>query len=141
MARFYIEVDDKRLRNRLGKIQKGFEDSIPADTINAADYAKQVARRLVPKDTGITLKGIKGILAIKNKGITEARVGFFTNPHPEKFWKGQEFNLPRWMTYSRRALSHPWRSGDPRFLVISQELAYEKFKVEVKKSINNMLKN
>lgn len=137
--KFYIEVDDRKVMNRLNKIQKGLDTTIPADVFDAAEFAKRVAKKLVPVNTGITLGGIKGIVAIHNKNITEARVGFFTNPHPEKRWAGGEFNLPAWMTYSKRALRVDFDGKEPRFLLIARDLAWEKFKKDVETNTGNLL--
>lgn len=143
MPTYFIEVDDKKVRNRLWKIQKGLDTTIPATVFEAAEFGKRVAIKLVPgsnSSTGMTKAGIKGIVAIKTKGVTEARVGFFENPHPEKEWAGGSFNLPEWMTYSKKALVHPWKGGkDPRFLLIAKDLTWEKFKKDVEINTGNLL--
>ena len=80
------------------------------------------------------------VIKIKNKDLAEERVGFERNPHPEKEWLGEDFNLPAWMTYSKKALSHPWRNGkDPRFLLAAAETARKELKQQVKINTGNLI--
>lgn len=145
---FYIEVDDKRLRDRLGRFSKGMDTVIPQTVFDAAEYAKQVATTLVPVDTGETLGGIRGIVAIQGNGVTEARVGFMK---PMMRGSTEKVNLPAFMTYSKyavegwRAYGNPngklvhFTNGDPRFLIIAKEQTWEKFKKDVEMNTGALL--
>lgn len=148
--KFYIEVDDKRLRDRLGRFAKGLNTEIPKTVIAAAEFAKQVAINNVPRDTRRTLGGIKGIVAIQGNGVTEARVGFF-----QPMMRGQEgsqlVDLPKFMTYSKLAISgwHPYgnknlplthfKNGNPRFLELAANMAFSKFKKDVEVNTSALL--
>jgi len=136
-----VHVNSKNVLKNLARIEKGLSDKVAArSTYNAARLAKIIAKQLVPVDTGLTKRGIISVVKVKNKDYAEARVGFIKNPHPEKRYGGGEFNLPAWMTFSRKALGHPWRGGkNPRFLAIASAEAEKELKRQVTFNTGNLI--
>lgn len=140
MTTFRIVVDDKDTKGYLARIQRQLGKELGQQTFNAGQYAKNIAKSLVPIDTGITKDGILFAVKSKTRNDTKVFVGFADNPHPEKTWRGGEFNLPAWMTYSELALSHPWKNGkNPRFLLVAAEKTENKFRRDVEESTGNIL--
>ena len=150
-----IKVNSRGVENKLKKLQAEVGKVAAKNTFAAATYARNVARQLVPTDTGDTKDAIAVIVKTNNKEQATAIVGFRGFVHMDRVGKhgidgGKWFNLPYWMTKSKRAVTgfHPYgnprlithfNNGDPRFLIIARELAYEKFKKDVRIDLKNLV--
>ncbi|RLG33405.1 hypothetical protein DRN98_03985 [Methanosarcinales archaeon] len=140
MTVIHVSINGKSLQKQLKRIEKGLNSKVAAESVfNTARLAKLLAKQLVPKDTGKTKKGIISIVKIRSKEEAEARVGFKSNPHPDKRYGGGEFNLPAWMTFSAKAPGHPWKSGNPRFLLIAAEEAEKELEQRVITNTGNLI--
>ena len=84
-----------------------------------AEAGKRAAFDLAPKDTKRTARAIKINKANRERKVAVVIAG---NGHPYNTWNGAPFNLTYWMHTSDRALSHPWRTGTPRFMYEANEV-------------------
>lgn len=140
MATITVKVNSRGVENKLKKLGTQLGPKVAQDTFSAAQYARNVARQLVPVDTAETHNAIAVIVKTQDKKGAVAVMGMRHPVHVNRRWHGAWFNLPRWMTYSRKALSHKWKGGDPRFMIIAKELAFEKFKKDIRIDVKGLVK-
>jgi len=138
--RLKVVFDGKEVAKKLQKITTKLPVGIGDVVAITGQKVKEVARRLVPKDTRATHDGILSVVDIRNKNNFEVRVGFQSNPHPGKTWSQGEFVLPRYMTFSPNAKNHFRNSsGDPHFMKKASEYARTTFGVNVAKRTKNII--
>ena len=134
-----VIIDGKKAKQKIKKLNN--LGPVYAKLLyESADYARKIAKREVPVgQTGKTKSTIISVIKVKDKNFGEARVGHERNPHPERRWLGSEFNLPAWMFYSRKALTH-FNSGHPRYLKIAAGMTKTKFGKDVRAKTGALIK-
>lgn len=136
-----VQVKDRGARKLMKRLLEDLPRTSANEVFNIGRFALKTAKPLIPEDTGKTKRAFMSVIKIKGKNVASAIIGFDKNPHPEKdLWGGKIFILPKWMTFSNKALKHPWRKGDPRFLKITQELVFERFRKRLQIATSRLLK-
>lgn len=106
-----VETTARTAAQRIRRLEKGLEKTKKATTEEIGRLVRDKIKLYMPKRTGESADSIGVVKRINTKGYSEIRVGLLFNPHPEKRWKGQYFNLPAWMFTSKRAYKH-FRTGN-----------------------------
>lgn len=147
---FTLVLDGKDAQRKISQLDSKLSGVYARKTFEIAESVRKMARDLVPKETRKTERAIISVIRVRSPTFGLVLVGFERNPHPYKRWLGGDFNLPAWMTYSRKAITG-WRaygwgpmvtfnSGNPRFLIIAAGMAKTRYGKEIETNVGAVIK-
>ena len=139
VVRLKVSVDDKNIRRRLRRVEKGISKAGKASTEQIARLIRDRIKLFMPKSTGESADAIGVITQVNARGYTEVQVGLRFKPHAEKRWAGTWFNLPFWMFNSDRALHH-FRSGNIKSMRNVVPSLRKKYRRKLELDVNKLIR-
>lgn len=96
-----VKVDDKNVLRRLRNLERRIKKNRVASVDDAGRFTRDMLKYYMPKNTGDSASSIRVLKHTNNKKESMLIVGQAFMPHPEKKWRGEWFNIPRYVKYGR----------------------------------------
>lgn len=101
-----LSIDDTNLKKRIKRILNNIESNGKATTQEIAKLGMNYIQFNMPKDSGASARSIGYITSINSKEYHESSIVQIFEPHPDKRWNGEWFNIPWFMFDSDKAINH-----------------------------------